>query len=833
MASIRVTAASPSIVVNATDQFVANAIDTNGNTMSGIAFTWASSATGVATINSVGLATGVAAGSAQITASAGGITSGPAALAVTPPVVATIAVLPAAPSIALGATQQFSATAKDSSGNTISGLTFTWASSATSVATIDNSGLATGVAAGTAQITASAGGVTSSPAALTVTPPVVATIAVLPAAPSIALGATEQFSATAKDSSGNTISGLTFTWASSATSVATIDNSGLATGVAAGTAQITASAGGVTSGPAALTVTTSVNGVAAAGSPIAGVAVTLKDSAGHSSTATTGADGAYELNTSGFTPPFLIQVKAPSGNLYSVSADALAVTTINTNPFTDLAIRSWFSSQAVSIDTAFTTPASHAAPAVGNVQILTGAVTDMLQLWLTNAGVDTATFNLISTAFTANGSGLDLVLDESTVNPIAGKVTVTDSATNTTNPTTQSSTITYNTTAGTMTVATTTTNSNGSSESTSTTVVPSQTAQQAALNSILNTMTGMFNAINTNGSQLTAAELTPFLAADLLHDSLNQTQYAAMLATEMRGQTLPAPLIHAVNSIDLVKGTADVVLSMDSSQSAGTQLQNAEFWFESVGGTWLIGGDKRVAMIGSQVSNRNHQGCPMSTCGGSGGSGIAISDNLAVPDGVLSGVTITDASGVTGWNATPIREGDMEVFTYQPTPTTTLDVDLRQFEDGWLDLGSTIIPPGTVFTYALTPVSGPVIDYTWTSNAATTESISILSPNSASLSDYTLGQPQTVTWSLPTTFPIAGAMLRAETYTILPLNMNSSTFQCEIDGRTTASAGAGFPTSGTITIPSTCKGQPVVFVEIEVTVIGIHGEVEQPSLNID
>jgi len=173
-----------------------------------------------------------------------------------PPTVATIAVSPSTASIAAGGTQQFSATAKDSSGNTISGVTFTWASSATSVATVNSSGLATGVSAGTSQITASASGVTSSADSLTVTPPTVATIMVSPSSPSIDVGGTQQFSATAKDNNGNTISGVTFTWASSATNVATIDSTGLATGVSTGTTQITASANGVTSTADVLTVTT-------------------------------------------------------------------------------------------------------------------------------------------------------------------------------------------------------------------------------------------------------------------------------------------------------------------------------------------------------------------------------------------------------------------------------------------------------------------------------------------------------------------------------------------------------------------------------------------------
>jgi hypothetical protein len=72
------------------------------------------------------------------------------------------------------------------------------------------------------------------------------------------MGGTQQFTATAQDSGGNVISGVTFTWASSATNVVIIDSNGLATGVSPGTSQITASADGITSAQDTLTVTSSI-----------------------------------------------------------------------------------------------------------------------------------------------------------------------------------------------------------------------------------------------------------------------------------------------------------------------------------------------------------------------------------------------------------------------------------------------------------------------------------------------------------------------------------------------------------------------------------------------
>jgi hypothetical protein len=70
--------------VGQTQQFTAVAKDANGNTISGVSFTWSSSDPSVATVNNNGLATAVAMGTATITASAGG-KSGSATLNVTAP----------------------------------------------------------------------------------------------------------------------------------------------------------------------------------------------------------------------------------------------------------------------------------------------------------------------------------------------------------------------------------------------------------------------------------------------------------------------------------------------------------------------------------------------------------------------------------------------------------------------------------------------------------------------------------------------------------------------------------------------------------------------------
>jgi hypothetical protein len=167
---------------------------------------------------------------------------------------ATVNVTPKTASLSPNQVQAFSATAVDSAGLTVTGVTFGWTSSAPTVASIDAAGVALGRSTGTTQITASTNGVTSAPSTLTVTQPI-ASIIVSPRTTSIAVNATQPFTATALDVRGNTISGVVFSWACSFSGTATIDSNGVATGVSPGTVTIVASASGLTSAPSTLTVT--------------------------------------------------------------------------------------------------------------------------------------------------------------------------------------------------------------------------------------------------------------------------------------------------------------------------------------------------------------------------------------------------------------------------------------------------------------------------------------------------------------------------------------------------------------------------------------------------
>jgi hypothetical protein len=179
----------------------------------------------------------------------------------------SIVVTPASLSIGVGASQQFTATGTYSDASTGKITTsVTWTSSDTTKVTIQpGSGLASGVAAGSATITATLSG-KSATATLTISAPTVTSVSVSPLNPTVDAAGTVQFLATAtySDNATQTVTGSA-TWASSDSTKAAIRsapqaNPGLATGVVAGSVMITATLSGK-SGSSGLTVTPSGNAV--------------------------------------------------------------------------------------------------------------------------------------------------------------------------------------------------------------------------------------------------------------------------------------------------------------------------------------------------------------------------------------------------------------------------------------------------------------------------------------------------------------------------------------------------------------------------------------------
>jgi uncharacterized protein YjdB len=252
--SISVTLVQSSIVIGDQTGATATARDASSNVLSGRTMSWSSTNTAVATVDLAGVVTAVAAGTAGITATAEG-KSGTANLTVVVPPVAAVTVSLAAPTIAIGATTQASASITDKDGSVLTGRVVTWSSSNSGVATVSNTGLVTGVSAGSANITGTSEG-KSGVATITVVPPSTASVTVSLAARTITPRQRTEVTGTAKDANGNILPGKNIVWSSDNTAVATVNPQGVVTGVAVGTANIIGTNEGKT-GSAALTVAAS------------------------------------------------------------------------------------------------------------------------------------------------------------------------------------------------------------------------------------------------------------------------------------------------------------------------------------------------------------------------------------------------------------------------------------------------------------------------------------------------------------------------------------------------------------------------------------------------
>lgn len=269
VASVNVTPGSRSLYPGGLFTFTAQAVDGNGVAMATQpTVTWTSSAPSVASINaSTGQLTALTIGSAQVRATAG-TTVGVSSLSVLTPItridVSYDSALAPAPDVftlpALGSGRAYRAVAHDTIGNVMTGVTFSWNSTNSSVALIDTAQAtrahALATANGVTAIQASAQGVTGA-ASLTVSQ-VLTAIDLQPPTAIVAITGSTSLVARGKDANGRFISGGSFTFTSSAPSVATVNpSSGVVTGVANGTTNIVAQIGGITSNTISITVNNS------------------------------------------------------------------------------------------------------------------------------------------------------------------------------------------------------------------------------------------------------------------------------------------------------------------------------------------------------------------------------------------------------------------------------------------------------------------------------------------------------------------------------------------------------------------------------------------------
>jgi len=285
-AGVTVTPSSDSLGVGSSVTLSAKVTDANGHTVNGVNIFWNTENAAVATVSGTGVVVGIAVGTVRIAASSGGM-SGFSTITVIPPGVASVSVTPPTSSIKVGETVHLLAQTLDAAGAPLTGRTVTWSSDHTDIATVDNTGVVTGVSTGAAVITATSEG-KSGTAGVLVSSAVAASITVAPPSVTITTGQTSQLSATVKDANGAVISGAPVLWTVDNSAVALVGSTGLVTGQGQGTATVTATSGSVHVGvpitvtlPPANAVIVSPSSVALLVTQTQQLTATVTDASGH------------------------------------------------------------------------------------------------------------------------------------------------------------------------------------------------------------------------------------------------------------------------------------------------------------------------------------------------------------------------------------------------------------------------------------------------------------------------------------------------------------------------------------------------------------------------
>jgi uncharacterized protein YjdB len=220
------------ILVGGTETLTAAITPSNATNQN---ITWSSDNESVATVNTAGLVTAVAEGTAIITVTTadGGFTE-VCAVTVNSVAVTGVSLNKTATTLFVGGTETLIATIAPSNATN---QNLTWTTSDDSVATVNSAGLVTAVAEGTATITVTtADGGFTAVCAVTVNPVVVTGVSLNKTALTLIVGGTETLTATVAPANATN---QNVTWTSGDTNVATVNNAGLVTGVAVGMATIT------------------------------------------------------------------------------------------------------------------------------------------------------------------------------------------------------------------------------------------------------------------------------------------------------------------------------------------------------------------------------------------------------------------------------------------------------------------------------------------------------------------------------------------------------------------------------------------------------------------
>ncbi len=256
-ASVRVVPDTVSVEVGQKWSLTAQLLDAEGRfTTTSSTVVWTSSDTTIATVFPNGLVSAVGAGTTTVNATLAGKTGRATVRVYHVLPVGSVALAPDTATTTTGGTQYFTVVVNDTAGHRVLSRPVTWSTSNAALAVVSNQSIYDGsvaaLAPGVVTVIASSGGKQGTATLRINTPPQVASLSLTPASTSVMVGRTISLKLLAQDANGAEIFPAT-TWTSSDSAKASVRFNQV-TALAAGTATISASAGGKTA-QAVITVT--------------------------------------------------------------------------------------------------------------------------------------------------------------------------------------------------------------------------------------------------------------------------------------------------------------------------------------------------------------------------------------------------------------------------------------------------------------------------------------------------------------------------------------------------------------------------------------------------
>jgi uncharacterized protein YjdB len=241
VSQVEVSAPATVVSVGGTLQLAATPRAASGNVLNGRAITWSSSDTAVAAVSQAGLVTARVVGTVIIRASSEN-RAGEVTLVIQPRAVASVEILPSG-EIAqeIGTTRSLTLTVRAADGTELTGRPVSWSISDDQVAAVSPAGVLEARAAGTTTLTANVEGKAATATIRVFS--VVARVVVDPDRTALGVGDVRQIMAQAVGNEGIAVN-RPIAWTTSNSDVVTVNASGRVSGVAAGTAVVTATSQG-------------------------------------------------------------------------------------------------------------------------------------------------------------------------------------------------------------------------------------------------------------------------------------------------------------------------------------------------------------------------------------------------------------------------------------------------------------------------------------------------------------------------------------------------------------------------------------------------------------